>query len=80
MVQSDIFVVLRRKRLRKLVALASGFLIISGLVFLGLAALSSLGFLDIGNLLENRHVLLFALAVVLVGVFDMLSAIVMAYW
>ena len=72
--------VLRRKRLRKLAALASGFLIISGLVFLGLAALSSLGFLDIGNLLENRHVLLFALAVVLVGVFDMLSAIVMAYW
>jgi len=73
-------VVLKRKRLRKLAALASGFLIISGLVFLGLAALSSLGFLDIGNLLENRHVLLFALAVVLVGVFDMLSAIVMAYW
>ena len=72
--------VLKRKRLRKLAALASGFLIISGLVFLGLAALSSLGFLDIGNLLENRHVLLFALAVVLVGVFDMLSAIVMAYW
>jgi hypothetical protein len=73
-------VVLKRKRLRKLAALASGFLIISGLVFLGLAALSSLGFLDIGNLLENRHVLLFALAVVLVGVFDMLSAIAMAYW
>ena len=72
--------VLKRKRLRKLAALASGFLIISGLVFLGLAALSSLGFLDIGNLLENRHVLLFALAVVLVGVFDMLSAIAMAYW
>jgi len=61
-------------------ALASGFLIMSGLVFLGLAALSSLGFLDVGNLLENRHVLLFALAVVAVGVFDMLSAIVMAYW
>jgi len=57
-----------------------GFLILAGTVLLGLAALALAGYLNVSILLERKYVLTFAIAMVLIGLLDTFSAIVIARW
>lgn len=66
--------------LPKLVAMIGGFLILAGTVLLGLAALALAGYLNVSILLERKYVLTFAIAMVLIGLLDTFSAIVIARW
>jgi len=68
------------KSLPKLVAVIGGFLIFMGIILLGIAALALIGFLNVGMLLERKYLLVFALAMVVVGLLDTFSAIILARW
>ena len=67
-------------RTQKLVAVAGGFMILAGVVLLGMAALATTGFLSVELLLENKFVLTFSLLMVSVGLFDTFAAIIIARW
>jgi len=73
---------LRRKwdRLSKAVAMIGGFLIMVGIILLGTAALALFGYLNVGLLLERKYLLAFAIAMVVVGLLDTVSAVVIARW
>ena len=64
----------------KLVAIIGGLLILMGIILLGIAALALFGYLNVGMLLENKYLLIFALVMVVVGLLDTFSAIVIARW
>jgi len=64
----------------KLVAMASGFLILIGIILLGVAFLALFGYLNVGLLLEGKHLLTFAIAMVFVGLLDTFAAIIIARW
>jgi len=51
-----------------------------GAILLGIAALSLSGHLNVGMLLERKYLLMFALAMVVTGVLDTFSAIIIARW
>lgn len=57
-----------------------GFLILTGIILLGIAALAFFGYLNVGMLLERRYLLIFAVAMVAVGLLDIFSAIIIARW
>jgi len=73
---------LRRKwqGLPRLVAMMGGFLVLVGIILLGIAALSFFGYLNVGMLLERKYLLTFALVMVAVGLLDTFSAIIIARW
>jgi len=58
----------------------SGFLILIGMILLGMAVLSLFGYLNVGLLLERKYLLMFATAMVVVGLLDTFSAIIIARW
>lgn len=66
--------------LPKLVAITGGLLIMLGIFLLGTAALAVTEYLDISLLLENKYLLVFAVAIVVVGLLDTFSAIIIARW
>jgi len=68
------------RTLPRLVAIVGGFLIMAGIVLLGMAALALSGNLDVSMLLERKYLLTFALALVAVGLLDTFSAIIVARW
>jgi len=70
----------KRQGLPKLVAIIGGLLILMGIILLGIAALALFGYLNVGMLLENKYLLIFALVMVVVGLLDTFSAIVIARW
>jgi hypothetical protein len=51
-----------------------------GIFLLGTAALAVTEYLDISLLLENKYLLVFAVAIVVVGLLDTFSAIIIARW
>lgn len=57
-----------------------GFLILTGIIMLGIAALAFFGYLNVSMLLERRYLLVFAVAMVAVGLLDTFSAIIIARW
>jgi len=57
-----------------------GFLILTGIIMLGIAALAFFGYLNVNMLLERRYLLVFAVAMVAVGLLDTFSAIIIARW
>ena len=57
-----------------------GFLIIVGIILLGIAVLAVSGFLNVGLMLERKYLLMFAFAMILVGLLDTFSAIIIARW
>jgi len=61
-------------------AIIGGFLILAGIILLGIGVLASLGYLNVGMLLENKYSLMFAVAIVAVGLFDTITAVVIARW
>jgi hypothetical protein len=57
-----------------------GFLILIGIIFLGIAALSLFGYLNVSILLERKYLLIFAITMVAVGLLDTFTAIIIARW
>lgn len=57
-----------------------GLLIFAGIILLGVAVMASLGYLNVGMLLENKYLLMFAIGIVAVGLFDTIAAVVVARW
>jgi len=70
----------KRQHLLKLVAMVGGFLIVTGIVLLGIAALALSGFLDVSILLQRKYLLIFATAMIVLGLVDTFTAIVIARW
>jgi hypothetical protein len=70
----------RQRVLTKLVPIAGGLLIMAGIILLGVAALAAIGFVNIGVMLENKYLLTFALLMVMAGLVDVFSAIIIARW
>jgi len=65
---------------RNLAAMIGGFLILMGIILLGIAVLALFGYLNVGMLLERKYLILFAIAMVVVGLLDTFLAIVLARW
>ena len=65
---------------RSLAAMIGGFLILMGIILLGIAVLALFGYLNVGMLLERKYLILFAVAMVVVGLLDTFLAIVLARW
>jgi len=57
-----------------------GFLILMGIIMLGIAIFSLFGYLKVGILLERKYLLIFALGLFAVGLFDAFSAVIIARW
>jgi len=57
-----------------------GFLILAGIILLGIAVLATLGYLNVGIFLENKYLSMFAIAMVIVGLLDTFTAVVIARW
>jgi len=57
-----------------------GFLILAGIILLGAVVLALFGFLDVGLLLTKKHVLPLVAGLMVVGLLDTLSAIIIARW
>jgi len=74
------FFVHKWQGLPKLAAVMGGFLIIVGVIQLGIAVLAVSGFLNVGLMLERKYLLMFAFAIILVGLLDTFSAIIIARW
>ena len=70
----------RERRFPKLVAMMGGFLILIGIVLIGIAALAISGFLDAKMLLERKNLLTFALVMVSVGLLDTCAAVIISRW
>lgn len=70
----------KRLCLSKLVAIIGGFIMFTGIISLGLAVLALLGYLNVGLLLEQKYVLILAIAMLVTGLFDVIAAVVMARW
>ncbi|MCL6579005.1 MAG: hypothetical protein K6T73_06410 [Candidatus Bathyarchaeota archaeon] len=68
------------QRLTKITAMIGGFLILAGIILLGVAVLASLGYLNTGVLLENKYLSMFAVAMVAIGLLDTVAAVVIARW
>lgn len=70
----------KRLSLSKLAAIIGGFIMFVGIISLGLAVLALLGYFNVGMLLEEKYLPIFAIAVLAVGLFDVIAAVVMARW
>jgi hypothetical protein len=70
----------KRLSLSKIVAIIGGFIMFTGIISLGLAVLALLGYLNVGVLLEQKYVLILAIAILAIGLFDIIAAVVMARW
>jgi len=66
--------------LPKLVAIIGGFLTLMGIILLGIAALAAFGYLNVDLLLERKYLLTFAIAMIVVGLLDTFSAVIIARW
>ncbi len=68
------------RKLRKLVAPMGGFMILAGVILLGIAVLASAGLLNVGLMFERKYALIFAFLIVLLGLFDTFAALIIARW
>jgi hypothetical protein len=67
-------------RFPKIVAMIGGLLILIGVVLIGLSALAISGFLNVGILLERKNVITLAFAMVVAGLLDTCTAVIIARW
>lgn len=65
---------------QKLVPMIGGLLILIGIIILGIAALDLFGYLNANILLERRYLLIFAPAMVILGLLDTFTALIIARW
>jgi len=66
----------RMRKLSRLAVAIGGFLIMMGLVLMGAIALTLLNIVDIGALINETHLLMFMLALLSVGVLDVVAGII----
>jgi len=64
------------RKLSRLAVAIGGFLIMMGLVLMGAIALTLLNIIDIGALINETHLLMFMLALLSVGVLDVVAGII----
>lgn len=64
----------------RLVVIVGGFMIVAGIMLLGVAALAVFGYLNVGMLLERKFLLMLAILMIVVGLMDAFSAIIVARW
>lgn len=69
-----------RKRLRKILSLLGGFVVLIGVFLFGLCALVAFGYLDPGLLLEEKQVFVFASIMLIIGAFDMIVGVIVVRW
>ena len=55
-------------------------MIVAGIMLLGVAALAVFGYLNVGMLLERKFLLMLAILMIVVGLMDAFSAIIVARW
>jgi hypothetical protein len=60
--------------------MTGGFLMLVGMILLGLAALALSGYLNVGMMLENKYLLTFAVVMTAVGLLDIFAAVIIARW
>jgi len=70
----------KRRDVRKLVASMGGFMILAGVMLLGVAVIASTGFLNAGLMFDRKYVSTFTVVIMLVGLFDILAAVIIARW
>lgn len=68
------------KILPKLVAMVGGFLILAGVVVLGISALALFGFLEVDLMLEQKYILAFSSMMTGIGLLDIFSAAIISRW
>jgi len=51
-----------------------------GIILLGIAALALFGYLNVDLFLERKYLLIFAIAMIVVGLLDTFSAVIIARW
>lgn len=66
--------------LAKFVVIVGGFLILAGIVLMGISALAFFGFVDAGLILEKKYVFAFSLMIMGIGLLDSFSAVVISRW
>jgi len=62
------------------VVIVGGFIIVAGIILLGMAALAVIGQLNVGMLLESKYLITLATLLIVVGLLDAFSAIIVARW
>lgn len=60
--------------------IVGGFIIVAGIILLGMAALAVIGQLNVGMLLESKYLITLATLLIVVGLLDAFSAIIVARW
>jgi hypothetical protein len=53
---------------------------LGGVILLGVAILAVSGFLNVGLLLDRKHLLIFAMGILLLGLFDTAAAVIISRW
>jgi hypothetical protein len=67
-------------RLSKLAAVIGGLIMLTGIILLGMAVLALLDYLNVGILLEEKYLCIFAIALIFIGLFDTIAAVIIARW
>lgn len=55
-------------------------MILAGVMLLGVAVIASTGFLNAGLMFDRKYVSTFTVVIMLVGLFDILAAVIIARW
>ncbi len=69
-----------RKRLRQILSLLGGFVVLVGVFLFGLCALIVFGYLDPSVLLEKKQLFVFGSIILIIGAFDMIIGVIAARW
>jgi len=66
------------RRLGKVAVAIGGFIIMAGMVMIGVFALAFLGIFDIGAFTNTRYLVVFMIALLLTGVLDLTAGIILS--
>lgn len=66
------------RRLSKVAAALGGLLIMTGVVMIGIFALALFGILDISVFMDTKYLLLLTLVLLMIGIIDVVSGIILA--
>jgi len=66
------------RRLGKVAAALGGILIMTGMIMTGIFALALFGILDISVFMDMKHLLLLTLVLLMIGIIDVVSGIILA--
>ena len=71
---------LGRKQRSKILNLLGGFMILAGVLLLGIFTLIAFGYLEPSVLIEQKQLIVFASIMVVVGVFDSVVGAIVSRW